>query len=372
MTFSHELLKDAIYEAMPAAHRRQLHERTAGMWQRIQDASSGGTRRDEVLAWHLHRGQRPEAAAEYALRAAAALISEGRADESLHYLRVLETLPAEAICAITDSLEILLYAAQGYWQLGRASCCARVCELGIVLADVASRPDRPTPLDFKTLLARAYVLSGDLDDATRMLREALNEADRLADHVSLAKTYYGLCMVCQMSGKLREMVELSEKCLATAELTGDARLIKLAYSAKGNALVAVCEWEESKEWYRDDVDIAEETTSRKDAATTFVNLGRAHMYLGEWLPADDYFERSLALAREVNSEYSLALGLSNSGILRMRMGALDEAAGRFREAIARAGVASDDCGLSSILSDFGELQHVRIAVGHDVGRHRQW
>jgi Nif-specific regulatory protein len=166
-------------------------------------------------------------------------------------------------------------------------------------------------------------------------------------------------MVYQMSGRLEEMVELSEKCLATAELTGDARLTKLAYGAKGNALVAVCEWERSKEWYRDDIDATKETPSKKDQATSLVNLGRTHMYLGEWLSADGCFENAVALAREANCEYSLALGLGNSAILRMRMGALDEAAGRFREAIARAGVASDDCGLASTLSDLGELEHVR-------------
>jgi len=359
LVFSHELLKDAVYESMSAARRCELHEKAAGMWQCAQDTSSGGTRRDEILAWHLHRGQRPESAAEYALRAAAALACDGRADESLHYLQVLETLPAESICAIAGSPETLMYTAQAYWLLGRASCCARVCELGVALTDVAGCPCLPSPLDFKTLLARAYVLSGDLDNATRVLHEALDEAERLEDPSSLVETYYGLCMVYQMSGELRKMVEFSERCLATAELTGDAHLVKLAYGAKGNALVAVCEWEESKEWYRDDVDIANETRNKKDAATTFVNLGRAHMYLGEWQRADSYFERSLALAREANCEYSLGLSLCNSAILRMRMGALDEAAGRFREAIARAGVASDDCGLASTLSDLGELEHLR-------------
>jgi tetratricopeptide (TPR) repeat protein len=359
LAFCQELLKGAVYEAMPAARRCQLHEKTAGMWQRIQDASSGSTRRDEILAWHLHLGERPEAATEYALRAAAALTCDGRVDESLHYLHVLETLPVEAVCAIADSLETLMHTAQGYWQLGRASCCARACELGIALAVGANRSGQPSPLDFKTLLARASVLSGDLDDATGILLEALDEAERSADCASLVRTYYGLCMVYQMSGKIGRMVEFSEKCLATAELTGDAQLTKLAYGAKGNVLVALCEWEESKEWYRDDADIAKETASGRDAATTFVNLGRAHMYLGEWLSADDCFERSLVLAREANCEYSLGLSLCNSAILRMRMGALGEAAERFREAIVRAGVASDDCGLASTLSDLGELEHVR-------------
>ena len=357
--FSHELLRDTVYAAMPVASRHREHEMAAAIWRGIPPTSSQSARRDEVLAWHLHRCKELDSATGHALRAAAALVNEGRVNESLCYLHMLETLPAGALHAASDSQEALMQIAQGYWRLGRASYCARACVLGIALASSQGCLRQPVFLDFKMLLARACVLTGDQDEATRILLAALAVAEQSADPVSLVKIYYGLCMVNQMSGKVKQMIEFSEKCLAAAELAGDPDLIKLACSAKGNALVAICEWEEAKEWYREDMEIRGEPEDGKDIAMAFGNLGRAHMYLGEWSAAADCFERSLARAREIGCEYSLGLSLGNSALLHVRMGALDEAVRRFREAVARAGTATDDCGLASTLSDFGELEHLR-------------
>jgi Nif-specific regulatory protein len=357
--FGHEMLRDAIYEAIPAPKRRRLHEDVAATWDSSQRPPSSVSSRDAVLAWHLHRGGQPNAATAHALRCAAAMTRDGRSDESLPYLHILEMLPTESIRAVDGAQETLLDIARDYWRLGRASRCVRVCELGMALVGSSGCPNSPAALEFKTLLSRAYVLSGDLGEAERILRDALAEAEQLEHPASLVKAYYSLCMVCQMSGRLREMLGFSTSCLATAELSGNPTLIRLAYGARGNALIAVGEWKESIEWYRDYMEISGGVEDRKGLAMISGNLGRAYLYLGEWLPADDYFEKSLALAREANCEYSLGLSLCNSAILRMRMGALGEAAERFREAIVRAGVASDDCGLASTLSDLGELEHVR-------------
>jgi len=359
LAFSHELLRGTFYDAIPTPSRRQLHEGVAAVWQRVSDALSSGTRRDEVIAWHLHRGLKPETAAKPALQAAVALTCDDRVDDSLHYLHVLETLPAEIIRDIDGALGSLIRIAQDYWRMGRASCCARACELGISLADSSSSADQESLLELKTLLARACVLNGDLGEATRILQEALAKAEQLADSAYLVKTYYGLCMVHQMLGRLSEMVLLSEKCVTASELTGRSDLLRLACCARGNALVAVCEWEESKDWYLDEVEILREAGDKRGLSTAFGNIGRAHMFLGEWSSADDYLERSSALARESACEYSLGLTFGNHAHLQMRRGTLAAAAGSLKEATVHAELAGDDLGLASTLSDFGELEHLR-------------
>ena len=187
--FSHDLLRDTVYAAMPVASRHKEHEMAAAIWRGIPPTSSQSVRRDEVLAWHLHRCQELDSATGHALRAAAALVNDGRVDESLDYLHMLETLPAGALHAASDWQETLMQIARGYWRFGRASYCARACVLGIALASSYGCLKQPVLLDLKMLLARACVLTGDQDEATRILLAALAEAEQSADPVSLVKTY---------------------------------------------------------------------------------------------------------------------------------------------------------------------------------------
>ena len=357
--FSHELLRDVIYEGIPAPDRKQLHEKVAEIWKRMADVHPSDAQRNRVLAWHLFRGHNPRTAAECALNAVMALTRDGRTDESVRYLHILETLPIDALDADAGSLGILMCIAQDYWQLGRATCCARACEFGIALASSRDCAEQPVPLEFTTLLAKAYVLSGDLGRASQILEDVLPEVERRADPALLVKTYYGLCMIRQMSGMFAEMARLSEQCFAASERSVDSDVVLLGYCARANSLIALCEWEASKDWYLDAAEIQRSTNRRRALATTLGNLGRAHMFLGEWSSADDYLEQSSALARELACEYSLGLNFGNYAQLQMRRGALGAAARSFREAMAHAELAGDDWGLASVLSDLGELEHLR-------------
>ena len=208
------------------------------------------------------------------------------------------------------------------------------------------------------LLAKTHVLGGDLERASQILEEVLPEVERLGDSGLLVRTYYVLCMIRQMSGMFAEMERFSELCVAAAERSGNTDLALLASGARGNTLIALCEWEAAKEWYLDVAEIHRNTGCRQGLAVTLGNLGRVHMFLGEWSSADDCLERSSALARELASEYSLGLNSGNYALLQMRRGALGSAAASFGEAVVHAELAGDDLGLASVLSDLGELEHI--------------
>ncbi|MFH1864469.1 MAG: sigma 54-interacting transcriptional regulator [Candidatus Eisenbacteria bacterium] len=202
-------------------------------------------------------------------------------------------------------------------------------------------------------------MSGDLGQASQILERVLPEVESLGDSALLVKTYNGLCMIHQMSGMFAEMERFSELCIAAAERSGDTNLVLTASGARANTLIALCEWEASKEWYLDVAEIQRSTNRKRELATTLGNLGRVHMFLGEWSSADDCLERSSELARELACEYSLGLNLGNHAQLQMRRGALGAAAASFREAVVHAELAGDDWGLASVLSDLGELEHIR-------------
>ena len=356
--FGHVLMRDSVYDAIPPSDRARLHDGMAEFWCGAERGSLDPARCDEILAWHLYRGSHPTSAAEHALRAAAALAGDGSADEAMPHLQMLESLPLDVMRSLSGPVATLMRIAEDCWKLGRTSVCARACKLGVELEVSSGSANRRVVLALRTLLARAHVLNGDLEDAARALSEALLEAEELDDPECLAKTYYGLCMVCQMSGKMQEMAEFSLKCLAASERSGNADLIRLACCARGNALVAVCRWEDSREFYLEEVDILRSLGDTRGLATALGNLGRIHMHAGEWQRAQDYFERSIELAHEVGCDYSLGLNLGNVALLMARRGALDSAVTRLREARIHSELASDVWCQACLLSDLGALEHV--------------
>ena len=84
--FSHELLRDMVYEGIPAPERTQLHDTVAEIWLKTAEDRPSTAQGDIVLAWHLSRGHHPEGACGCALNAVISLAGDSRADESVQYL----------------------------------------------------------------------------------------------------------------------------------------------------------------------------------------------------------------------------------------------------------------------------------------------
>ena len=360
LEISGELLRLTIYSGVSDQTKKSLHDGIVAAWQQSAGGSDPlGGRSDEVIAWHCYRGSSPSAAVPHALAALVRLTASGKAEESVPYLRMLEDLTARTLSPELLPARVLMEVALSYWRMGRASSCADACALG--LRSLACAPDSDTParLDFAVLEAKALVLGGDLETAARILEEALPQAQESSCLESFPKALYTLCMVQQMSGQFREMENTAERCLAEAERSGRPDSIRLACVAKGNALMALCRWEEATMWYQQAGDRQKHDGEQRGLATTYGNLGRAHLHLGEWEQADEFFEQSITTARDIGCSYTMALSLANSALLWTRRGVVNEAARRFRESVAHGEVSGDSCGLAATLSDYGELEHIR-------------
>jgi transcriptional regulator with GAF, ATPase, and Fis domain len=358
VVYSHELLKDAAYDCQDAESRRSLHGRLAAYWASPDSPVGRGESRDQVLAWHLSRGETPSLALPYALQACSSLAEAGRVEESLCYLEVIEGMISSQVGTSSGDVDCLLSIVRAYWRHGRAAACARACRTSMSLRACREVPP-PAQMEFLWNLGRALVLSGQPATADIALRDALQVARSLGNAEWLARIHSGLCMACQMRGDLAESASLAADAIAMVDETAPAGLLSTCYNAQGNALLALCRWRDAKPWYAKAAESAALAKEIDKLSTTTCNLGLAHLNLGEWSEAERCFDEALVPARAQGCAYSMALALNNSGILWMRRGALDEAGNRLWEAVKWFEECGDNWGLALAYSNIGELEHIR-------------
>ncbi|MDJ0640958.1 MAG: adenylate/guanylate cyclase domain-containing protein [Paracoccaceae bacterium] len=111
ITFTHALIRDAVYGNMPGAERRAIHDAIAEAY--LTDEALPPLE-DHVLADHLAKAERNEEAAEHYMAAALTAAKKGAAAEALAYLEAgldaVELLPPGER---RDHLEMRLLAVKG-------------------------------------------------------------------------------------------------------------------------------------------------------------------------------------------------------------------------------------------------------------------
>lgn len=94
LSFSHALVRDAIYEAIPPVRRRDAHEKAARALAKGKGAAAQGA----MVAWHLERAGLAEEAAQLLAESAREALSLGAGAEPLAML-------SRAIDLVTESLD---------------------------------------------------------------------------------------------------------------------------------------------------------------------------------------------------------------------------------------------------------------------------
>ncbi|MEO0379731.1 MAG: AAA family ATPase [Pseudomonadota bacterium] len=111
LTFTHALIRDAVYGNMPKSDRHAIHHAIAEAY---MTKAALPPLEDHVLAGHLAKANRSKEAAEYYVAAALTAANKGAAAEALAYLEAgldgIETLPPGSE---RDHLEVRLLAVKG-------------------------------------------------------------------------------------------------------------------------------------------------------------------------------------------------------------------------------------------------------------------
>jgi len=131
--FTHHLIQAAIYAGIPEDDRRRRHRRVAQVMEELY-----APRLDEIaaeLALHFDRGQAPETAAQYYLRAGQRALAVSAADEALvHLTRGLELAVAERLRFDLLALAETIHARRGQ-RVEQRSALARLDQAAQALGD---------------------------------------------------------------------------------------------------------------------------------------------------------------------------------------------------------------------------------------------
>jgi hypothetical protein len=228
--FCHGVVRDAVYDELPASTRARWHRRIAVVLERHSDASPA------VLAQHaIQAGRRDftERAARYSIQAAeqaGAAYAYGEA--ATHYERAINALQRLGHSHDRERGELLLALGRARWQGGLPGA-RQTTRSAAALARELDAPD---------LLARAAVGGrfyeiGVVDDRQR---ETLEEAlERLppSERGLRVKVMARLAEHLHLTDMTERSLAFSEQALTAARSQGDAELLLAALGARHVALL---------------------------------------------------------------------------------------------------------------------------------------
>lgn len=212
-SFRHSLIRAAAYESVLKSTRPQYHQGVADAL--IEQAPEVARSEPQLVARHLSRGNRPDLAVGYWLRAGRQSLRRGECVQAQKHLakglRALAALPGEERgdqeIALRCAYGTALAASNGWQAPEVAEMYSRIDELC-----AASSPDGP-PERFWALAGRwrMDLMRPDLGAALRKGRELVRMADALAEPEMVAEGEAALGAALLFHGELVEAREHLER-----------------------------------------------------------------------------------------------------------------------------------------------------------------
>lgn len=322
--FSHEKLRDFIYEEMSPARRRVLHRRVA-------DAFIEADRRREyssplvaLIAGHLQLGGLEEEAARYHEAAAAQARAVFANREALdHYLAAL---------ALGHSDPASLHEGAGDMQLLLGDYRAAVDSFEKAASLAA--PEDVAVLEHK--LGEVHLRRGDYELSQShfvVALETLGEGEG-EDRVGEARLLAAMSFNAHRKGDLAEAHGLADRALEAARATEDGRSLALAFNQKGILANAAGDHATATTHLRRSLTLAEELDDGPGRAAALNNLALAARSQRDLDSALGLTQQALAICIEHGDRHREAALRNNLADLLHDQGQDDEAMQQLKQATA--------------------------------------
>jgi tetratricopeptide (TPR) repeat protein len=245
--FSHVLVRDAAYAAMPKEARADLHERFAGWIE--ANLAERAAELDEIVGYHLEQAYRYReqlAPVDERARSLAQLAGEllGRAgqrafarDDMPAALSLLDRAVALATGQDPVRFELMHQLGNALWSVGDVARAESLLN-GLIEAASASgdrRIEWYARLDVSGQQRMRVPTSADEHVTTA--RDALAVFDELGDHLGLARASYQLAVASRAAGRFGESGETAERALENARLSGNRQVEARTVDALCTALL---------------------------------------------------------------------------------------------------------------------------------------
>jgi class 3 adenylate cyclase/tetratricopeptide (TPR) repeat protein len=238
--FRHLLIRDAAYDAIPKAHRADLHERFADWLERV--AGRALAEQEEIAGYHLERalayrttlGPADERAAAIGRRAAGHLASAGRRAAGRGDHAATANLLRRALAAgppgPAERAALAYDLGTALEQTGDVRGAYAALDEAIEAADAAGDRRRASlaRLRRSTVLMEVDPHAVSTEGFRRELRAAAAEFERLDDDAALAMVWSELAHIEWIPCRYETAERAGRRALEHARRTGDERLIASA------------------------------------------------------------------------------------------------------------------------------------------------
>jgi tetratricopeptide (TPR) repeat protein len=337
--FAHILVRDALYEALPARGRARWHARIARALARSGEGSP------PELAHHFAESCAPGDLAQaiaHTVRAArwsAELLAHEEA--ARHYRSALELLERKSPVSDLERGEILLGLAEAELRSERHEAAAAACEQA---AELARR------LGAREMLARAALLQApglyivdpvrpDSEPVVRLLREAARALSRRRGALR-TRVVAQLAMIPSPGLEPAERRALSREAIALAEDAGDSAALALARGAACLGPWDPARWREREARLPEALRLAEAAGDREFALALRDAWIAALLEAGEVDAADREIETFAREARELRHPRAFAFTAhqrSTRALMEGRFGDAERLSREYLELASRIG-----------------------------------
>lgn len=364
--FTHDKIRAALYQTVPALLRRLLHARLAAALETLRPAEVAS------LAHHYDQARQEAVAARY-LRLAGDQARQAYAQEQArdYYRRGLElTADPETRYALLSGLETVCdMASRREEQRAALEALTNLIESGpsglrtprhqVELAlrqahyaeatsdypAAAAAAERAVTLavaaDDGLLVADGYRLWGyalrrqeNFPAAHALYEKARAAAERAGAKAVLADSLQGLANVAWNQGHYAAAQTYLEQSLALCQELGDRRGEADAYNILGIVFQRQHDYQRAQEHYTRALELRRAIGDRRAQGLSHNNLGSIAYELGEYAAAEAAYEVAAALCREANDRWGMAIAALGLAAIRLDQGDLAEAQRQAEAALA--------------------------------------
>ena len=298
-SFTHDKIREVLYEELNPIRRRRLHRRVAEGLERNRASFCCGS---EKLAHHYIQAGDLERGLQYAKQAAEEAQRVFAFDEAIAaYGRARDC--AEALGLVDEQIEQEESMGMVYMLHGETILAGEHFERALALAT-----DQSTRVRLQCQAAASLVTTGDTR-GLEYLREALQVLDPVADPIETANALATEARFHHLAGRhqkaieiLKRAAELVEPTVAGNEVcTFAAPIVAQVYSYMAGAHQHSGLYTEADRWARRAVEFGVKHNALFSEATGYEFLGEDAIHKGEYEAGLEYAAREIELATKLQS-----------------------------------------------------------------------
>ena len=335
--FSHDKVREVVYQDIGSARRVLLHREVADMLE--LHAESATHERDAHLAEHYERAKVWPKALLYLCRAAEHSQKLFAMQETLQWFdRAAALLQAHSEAA-SPAQQLALYERRGQALAQSGQIERAVADFQKVIDTARALGQHERARDGMIQLGMAYRRADAYEKAVVCLDEALTASHATGDERHVADTLYHLGTVAWSNGRNDLAIRYHQQAVAICERLGLNDLVAVqAFHGRGEAYFANAEPAAAIQSFTRSLDLARGIDDKSYESENLMMIGWActgHMGLAEYPRALSRFDAALDIARAADLQWHLGPTLIGRAYAQMALGRFAEAWADLNEALPR-------------------------------------